>query len=242
MQLNLPQPDITIIPDFADYPALIVHRGFDEAGGDLTTDPIGTGPWELVSCDVGVKRGLQEAHQRHLVGRHRRRHGPVYLDGVEYIDYGTDPSATIAGLRVRRDPHQLRDPAELRRDLRRRSGWTKSEAVTANTLVRADERRRSRPSTTRRCATPCSSAVDNAVVLDLGYQGLGTVAENHHVGPMHPEYAELPPPARDPDEAKALMTEAGHADTELELISLDDDFNRNTCDAVAAQLRDAGIN
>ena len=25
-------------------------------------------------------------------------------------------------------------------------------------------------------------AVDNATVLDLGYQGLGTVAENHHVG------------------------------------------------------------
>ena len=59
---------------------------------------------------------------------------------------------------------------------------------------------------------------------------------------MHPEYFELPAPARDPEKAKALMTEAGHADTELELISLDDDFNRNTCDAVAAQLRDAGIN
>ena len=39
----------------------------------------------------------------------------------------------------------------------------------------------------------------------------------------------------------ALLTEAGHADTELELISLDDDFNRNTCDAVAAQMRDAGM-
>ena len=39
----------------------------------------------------------------------------------------------------------------------------------------------------------------------------------------------------------ALLKEAGHADTELELISLDDDFNRNTCDAVAAQMRDAGM-
>ena len=58
---------------------------------------------------------------------------------------------------------------------------------------------------------------------------------------MHPEYAELPPIARDPEKAKALMTEAGHVDTELELISLDDDFNRNTCDAVAAQMRDAGL-
>ena len=83
-------------------------------------------------------------------------------------------------------------------------------------------------------------AVDNATVLDLGYQGLGTVAENHHVGPMHPEYAELPPIARDPEKAMAMLTEAGQADFEFELISLDDDFDRNTCDAVAAQMRDAG--
>jgi peptide/nickel transport system substrate-binding protein len=85
-------------------------------------------------------------------------------------------------------------------------------------------------------------AVDNATVLDLGYQGLGKVAENHHVGPMHPEYAQLPPISRDPEAAMALLTEAGHADTELELISLDDDFNRNSSDAVAAQMRDAGMN
>ena len=38
-----------------------------------------------------------------------------------------------------------------------------------------------------------------------------------------------------------VLVELGHADTELELISLDDDFNRNTCDAVAAQMRDAGV-
>jgi peptide/nickel transport system substrate-binding protein len=58
---------------------------------------------------------------------------------------------------------------------------------------------------------------------------------------MHPEYAALPPVARDPEKAMALLTEAGHAETEIELISLDDDFNRNTCDAVAAQMRDAGM-
>jgi peptide/nickel transport system substrate-binding protein len=84
-------------------------------------------------------------------------------------------------------------------------------------------------------------AVDNATVLDLGYQGLGIVADNHHVAPIHPEYAELKAPARDPERAMALLTEAGRADFEMELISRDDDFNRNTCDAVAAQMRDAGM-
>ncbi len=69
-----------------------------------------------------------------------------------------------------------------------------------------------------------------------------TTAENHHVCPIHPEYAELPPQVVDPAAAKALIAEAGHADTEFELISLDDGWQTGTCDAVAAQLRDAGIN
>ena len=37
------------------------------------------------------------------------------------------------------------------------------------------------------------------------------------------------------------MAEAGMADYEHELISIDDDWRKNTTDAVAAQLRDAGI-
>jgi peptide/nickel transport system substrate-binding protein len=51
----------------------------------------------------------------------------------------------------------------------------------------------------------------------------------------------LPPPVFDPEQAAALMEEAGMADFEHELISIDDNWRRNTCDAVAAQLRDAGI-
>jgi ABC-type transport system substrate-binding protein len=37
------------------------------------------------------------------------------------------------------------------------------------------------------------------------------------------------------------MKEAGMEDYEHELISIDDDWRKNTTDAVAAQLRDAGI-
>ena len=84
-------------------------------------------------------------------------------------------------------------------------------------------------------------AVDNSVCLQIGYSDQGTVAENHHVCPIHPEYAELPPPVFDPAGAMALMQEAGMADYVHELISIDDDWRRNTSDSVAAQLRDAGF-
>ena len=85
-------------------------------------------------------------------------------------------------------------------------------------------------------------AVDLGVVLELGNDGRGVVGENHHVAPIHPEYAELPPMVVDKEAAAALLAEAGHADHEFVLTSLDDGLGRPTCDAVAAQMRDAGFN
>jgi peptide/nickel transport system substrate-binding protein len=67
------------------------------------------------------------------------------------------------------------------------------------------------------------------------------VAENHHVSPIHPEYAELPKQSRDPERAKALLAEAGMSDYEFDLISIDQDYHQASCDAIAAQVRDAGI-
>jgi peptide/nickel transport system substrate-binding protein len=98
-----------------------------------------------------------------------------------------------------------------------------------------------RPYEDARVRRAIQMAVSNAICLELGYGDRGVAAENHHVAPIHPEYAELPPQEVDPAAAKALMEEAGMGDYEHEIISLDDDWMRNTCDAVAAQLRDAGI-
>ncbi|MEM6895826.1 MAG: ABC transporter substrate-binding protein, partial [Pseudomonadota bacterium] len=84
-------------------------------------------------------------------------------------------------------------------------------------------------------------AIDNQTCLTLGFADNGTVAENHHVSPIHPEYAALPAIETDPARAAELMAEAGMAEFEHELISIDDDWRRATCDAAAAMLRDAGI-
>ena len=235
VKLHLSAPDISIVPALCDYPALIVHRSF---AGNLTESPIGTGPWELVSNDVGVRTVLQRRTDGHTWWGDDI-FGPVYLDGIEFIDYGTDPSAEIAAYETQ-EIHTGYETAASYVEIYDALGLKKSESVTANTLtVRMNVSQP--PFDNQMVRNAVQLAVDNQVVLDLGYQGLGQKAENHHVGPMHPEYAELPPISRDAEAALALMTEAGHADTELELISLDDDINRNTCDAVAAQMRDAGL-
>ena len=124
-------------------------------------------------------------------------------------------------------------------------GLAKTEVVTASTIVirpnQLAEVDGTTPYADTRVRKALAMAVDNAVCLELGYGNRGVTAENHHDAPVHPEYAELPPLARDVDGARALMEEAGMMDFDHELISIDDDWRKNTTDAVAAQLRDAGF-
>lgn len=245
VRLNLATSDITLIPAFVDYPALIVHRGFDAAGADLATAPVGTGPWELATWQLGKHATYRRRTVGAWWGDTVEGLGPVALDGIEYIDHGTDPTAEIAAFEAGTIDTSYETPAGSVRslDALRLDGdiaLKRSEALTANTVcVRMNVAHP--PFDDQRVRNAVQRAVDNAVILDLGYQGLGTLGQNHHVGPMHPEFVPLPPPARDPVRARALMAEAGHSTTELELVSLDDDVNRNTCDVVAAQLRDSGI-
>ena len=58
---------------------------------------------------------------------------------------------------------------------------------------------------------------------------------------MHPEYAELPKQKVDPEGAKALMEEAGMGDYEHELLSIDAGYRKDTTDAAANMMRNAGI-
>lgn len=233
VELNLSAPDITIIPSMSDYPALIVHRSFDETGANLAANPIGTGPFELESHAVAGKARFVRRTKGSWWG------GEAYLDAIEFIDLGNDPAVEIntwaAG-----EIDMNQQSSENFLDQLDALGLQRHEIATANTVV-ARMNVAQEPFTDVRVRQALQAAVDNAKVLDLGVSGLGTVAENHHVSPIHPEYAELPKQVRDPAKAIALLTEAGKLDHEFELISIDQDYHQNSCDAIAAQLTDAGI-
>ncbi|PKP75006.1 MAG: diguanylate cyclase [Alphaproteobacteria bacterium HGW-Alphaproteobacteria-6] len=236
VKLVLSAPDITILPGMTDYPAAVVHPAYD--GGDPSVNPVGTGPYLPEVNEVGVKQVLVRDTSRDWWGT--AVYGGPWLDRIEYIDMGTDPSAIVAAADADEIDMTYQTAGDFV-DIFDGLGWQKSEAVTAATLaVRFNQD--SDLYKDVRVRKAIQMAVDNKVVLELGYANLGTVAENHHVCPIHPEYAQLPPLTVDPAGAKALMAEAGHADTEFELISIDDAWQAASCDAVAAQVRDAGIN
>ena len=233
VKLMMSVPDIAIPATISDYPSAIVHASFVD-GSDPSTNAIGTGPYVPGEIMVGQKMTLVRAPAAHVWWG-----GVAPLDEIHYIDFGTDPSAMVA----------LAGSDEI--DVNYEStgdyigildgmGWTKLEAVTASTIVVRMNGLTSELYKDKAVRQAIQKAVDPKVVLELGYNGLGTTAENHHVCPVHPEYAAIPAQVIDPAGLMPALTAAGLAETELEIISLDDGWEAATTDAVAAQLRDAG--
>jgi peptide/nickel transport system substrate-binding protein len=233
VKLKTSQSDITIIPGMADYPALIVHRDFEKNGSDMLKTP-GTGPYELVSYEVGKSASVKRRENFQWWG------GEPYLDAVEFIDYGVEASnAVISALEAAEIDANYQTFGETVA-LLDGMGLVKEEVLTSATIVLRTNVG-NKPFDDQRVRNALQLAVDNATVLKLGYNDAGGVGENHHVAPIHPEYFELPKVPRDIEKAKALMTEAGQMDHEFELISYDAEYVKSPGDVIAAQCREAGF-
>ncbi|MBI1416802.1 MAG: diguanylate cyclase [Limimaricola sp.] len=237
--LSLSEPDIAVIANLSDYQAAIVHQSFDAA--TMLDNPIGTGPYLPTEYEVGVRAVLERntAHSWWNEGN------GAWLDRLVYIDYGEDPVSWVAAAEANEIDHVYALEGDYVDVFSKYDDWRNEQVPTAGTIViRPNQLAKDgdiQPYADARVRRALALAVDNKVILELGASGQGVVAENHHVAPVHPEYTPMPPLVHDPKGAQALMAEAGMAQYEHELISLDSGFMRDSADACAAQLRDAGI-
>ena len=226
VKLNLTKPDIALIPNLSDYPALVVHRSFDETGANFKDNPIGTGPFELVSYDVGQSVVYKRRENGTWWG------GEAYLDGVEFIDYGTDPSAMVSAFEageVQANHETSADFVSILEGV----GMETSEAVTAATIV-ARTNVNSKPYDDQKVRKARQLAVDRA--------GPGPrLRQCRRPGREPPRRAD---PSRicraaeacDIEGAKAMMTKPARWTTSTSS-SRSTDWHKNTGDAIAAQLR-----
>ncbi|MEZ5829627.1 MAG: ABC transporter substrate-binding protein [Dongiaceae bacterium] len=232
IRLHLPKPDISLIPGMADYPALIMHRSYDGDTDPMKALAITTGPCELVSWKPQVSAEVKRKGKPWWKGEY-------WLDGVEWIDYSADPTAMIAAFEsgdVDADHETAADSLKQMEAL----DLVNSEIATGSTIV-ARFNVGNKPYDDAKVRRAAQLAVDNKVVLELGLNGKGKPADNFHVGPMHAEFADIGHHARDIAKAKSLLAEAGQSDHSYELISLDDDWQKATADAIAGQMRDGGV-
>ena len=236
VQLNLLQPDITIVPGMADYPAQIVHKSFTVE--TALSNPVGTGFMLPDEWEVGVKASIVRNEGFEWWGYAAGKGG--HVDRIEFIDYGSDPATHMAGFESEEFDLNWETTGEFV-DLYDALGLVKSQVASGATIVVRPNQDHA-PYDNKMVRQALAMAVDNEVINELGNAGLGVAADNCHVGPIHPEHD--PSVTRmpfDPAKAKELMDASGHSDFEHELRSLDTGFWKDTCDAVAAQLRDAGI-
>ncbi len=235
VRFHLNTPDISLPESMADYPALIVHRRFEEEGGDLSKNPVGTGPFTLKEYVIGEKCVLTKGDTPYW-------DGDVYLDQITYIDHGDDPSAAIAALASGQVDAQMRTSVEQVDTIRNLPGMKVYEAITAQAGV-ARMRVTEKPFDNKKLRQAIQACVDPGRMLDIVYQGRGAIGEDHHVAPVHPEYAPLPKQKQDYDLAKKLLVEAGYPDGIQIFIDCvaNPAWEQNTCKALAEMVKPAGI-
>src|SRR5262249_41941738 len=86
-------------------------------------------------------------------------------------------------------------------------------------------------------------AIDSAATLQISYRGLGSPGEHHHVSPVHPEYAKLPPFTRDVAKAKKLLADAGYpSGIDVEIVARPQpSWELIAVQAMVEQWKEAGI-
>jgi peptide/nickel transport system substrate-binding protein len=232
LRLNCKVPQLAVPEHLFHYPFLILDP---EEGGHFKPGSNGMGAFELVEHEVG-KRSLLQA-RRNYWGE-----GP-YVDRLEFIDLGDDPTGEIQAMAAQQmHGVDIVDIIQLEA-FKLMSHLKMYEVATASTGV-ARGKVTQKPFDDPRVRKALRLAVDNRVIQQLVHRDRGVPAEHHHVSPVHPEYAELPFMERDLRAARTLLAEAGYPDG-LDLPALDciasPSWQVNAAQAMVDQWKEAGI-
>ncbi|MFH1122391.1 MAG: ABC transporter substrate-binding protein, partial [Pseudomonadota bacterium] len=208
VKLHLNKPEIAIPEHLFHYPALVLnHRTFE---GDFIKRPHGTGPYTLQVYREGERCVLKRRGDYWLNGEDGK---PLpYLDGMEFIDMGTEMAPQIAAIKAGEvDMIDLSDAGgtDVYQALKDDARIHIIPATTGQTRVlrmRVDMK----PWSDNRVRTALKLCQHREKLLALAYMGQGRLGQDVHVSPVHPEYCSRPIPQYDPVRAKELLREAGY--------------------------------
>ncbi|GLQ06967.1 ABC transporter substrate-binding protein [Sneathiella chinensis] len=233
VRLNLNSPVLSIPENLYNYPTMIVHRSFS---GDLSKEPLGTGPFTLADFSVGEKAILKRVDQPYWGGE-------VYLDEIHYYDHGAASAAQMAAVASGQvDMNYEIDIASL--------GMAKSiEGTTVHAAKTAQAgvmrmRTTEKPFDDVRVRRAIMLTCDTKPYNDLVFQGQGDVGEHHHVAPIHPEYFKLPEVKQNIEESKRLLAEAGYPDgidLTIDVGNTNGPWQQQVCEIFKEQAAAAGI-
>jgi len=204
VQLTLNAPVLSLPENLYNYPTAIVHRDFEKDGGDLSKNPVGTGPYELAEFKVGELCVLKKRNAPYWGGE-------VFLDEIRFIDLGEDAGAYLAALASQQVDGIYNLDLTTLEAARNIPGIKVVEIPSTQTGV-IRMKVTEKPFDDIRVRKAVQKTCDAQRQLDISHRGLGIVAEHHHVAAIHPEYFALPPVRQDIEGARKLLAEAGYPD------------------------------
>ena len=239
VRLHLAQPVLSVAEDCAEYCALVVHPSFV---APLSHQPIGTGPYTLAELRVGerciLKRVTKTADGKefHYWG------GDVYLDEIHFYNYDlANQTAALASDSVDAIYELAVEQLELAQSIPGAQILSVEAAQTLCCRMQVD----AKPFDDVRVRRAIVKASDNAAIKQLVFGKLGSVGNNFHVAPVHPEYFALPQAVRDVAGARHLLKEAGYEkgiDLTIAVGNDDGPWMQGVCEALRDQVKEAGIN
>ncbi|MFQ6021404.1 MAG: ABC transporter substrate-binding protein [Acidiferrobacterales bacterium] len=236
IRLNCKVPQLAVPEHLFHYPLLILDP---EEGGVFGPGSSGTGAFELVEHEVGKLSVLKARKDYWGDGPH--------LDTLEFIDLGGDPQTEVSAFRTKKvDGADSIDVVEFEA-LKLMPHLKRYDAVTAGTGL-ARGKVTEKPFDDARVRKALRLAIDPRLTQELVRGVLGSPAEHHHVSPIHPEYAKLPPmwvdKKRNVEAAKRLLAEAGYS-RGIDLGRIDcrasPDWEASAAQAIVEQWRDIGV-
>ena len=233
-RLHLAQPTLSIPENFTAYFAPIVHRGFS---GNFAEQPNGTGPYQLAEYEVGKKAILTRSEKPYWGEQ------PM-LDEIHYYDTGDSPVQMLEALAKEQvdlvysmDVRTL----ELANALPDTSIYEIKSAATGVARMNVNQV----PFDNLDVRKAIQACIDPSAFPAQAFNGRGAIAEHHHVGPMHPEYYELPRLTQDYDRARELLKLAGYGaglNITIDCGNTNGLWQQAICQIIKEQLAPAGIN
>jgi len=239
IRFNLKKPVLSAPEDLYNYPTAIAHPATFKV--PLSDNMVGTGPFAIGEFKVNDKCILKRVKKTSDGKDFKYWGGNVYLDEIHYYNFDGDNqlSAFASG-----DVDGVYDFTVEQMDLAKSLDGAIHIARTAQNIccrMQVD----TKPFSDKRVRQAIVKSVDNAVVKNLIYPTGGDIGENHHVAPVHPDYAPLPPLKRDVEAAKQLLKEAGYPnglEVTIDVGNTDGPWHQTACEAMRDQMKDAGIN
>jgi peptide/nickel transport system substrate-binding protein len=239
VRLNLTQPVLSVAEDCGEYSTLIAHPSFK---APLSRQPIGTGPYTLAELRVADRCILKRVTKTTDGREFRYWGGDVYLDEIHFFNFEQEnQTAAVASGDVDAIYELTVEQLELARSI---PNARISSVETAQTLccrMQVDVV----PFNDIRVRRALVKAADNAAIKQLVFGEHGSVANNFHVAPIHPEYFPLPPAVRDVAGARQLLRDAGYdkgIDLTIAVGNNDGPWQQAACEALRDQVKEAGIN